>query len=79
LRNECDEEFRFIQAHVRETIAALLKAIIREKFHHKSEKEVNKMTEQIRVGAIEQWIGRRIIEKMYDHDDCEYLEDKFAR
>jgi hypothetical protein len=26
LRNECDEEFRFIQQHVRETLTALVKA-----------------------------------------------------
>jgi hypothetical protein len=25
LRNECDEEFRFIQAHVKETLNALVK------------------------------------------------------
>lgn len=31
LRNECDEEFRFIQDTVKETVYALLKALIREK------------------------------------------------
>ncbi len=32
LRNECDEEFRFIQTTVKETIYALLKATIKEKY-----------------------------------------------
>ena len=37
LRNECDEEFRFIQQTVKETVFALLKAVLREKYPNKSE------------------------------------------
>jgi hypothetical protein len=40
LKNECDEEFRFIQMHVKDTLANLLKILVREKFHLKSEGEV---------------------------------------
>jgi hypothetical protein len=32
LRNECDEEFRFIQQTVKETVIALLRALIKEKY-----------------------------------------------
>jgi len=41
LKNECDEEFRFIQMHVKETIQNILKMILREKHHLKSEGEIN--------------------------------------
>jgi hypothetical protein len=40
LKNECDEEFRFIQMHVKDTLANLLKILVREKYHLKSEGEV---------------------------------------
>lgn len=40
LKNECDEEFRFIQMHVKDTLSNLLKILVREKFHLKSEGEV---------------------------------------
>ena len=31
LKNECDEEFRYIQMHVKETLSNLLKVLIKEK------------------------------------------------
>jgi len=37
LRNECDEEFRFIQQTVKDTVIALLRALYREKYPSKSE------------------------------------------
>ena len=40
LKNECDEEFRFIQMHVRDTLASLLKVMLRERYHFKGEKEI---------------------------------------
>ena len=42
LRNECDEEFRFIQDTVKDTIFALLKNGIKEKYPIKSEDIVMK-------------------------------------
>lgn len=32
LKNECDEEFRFIQTHVKETLVGLLRSLLRERF-----------------------------------------------
>ena len=32
LKNECDEEFRFIQMHVRDTLQNLLRVLLRERF-----------------------------------------------
>ncbi len=47
LKNECDEEFRFIQMHVKDTLNNLLKILLREKFHQKSEGEIAAILEQI--------------------------------
>ena len=41
LKNECDEEFRYIQLHVRGSLEAILKAVYREKTPLKSEKSLN--------------------------------------
>jgi len=47
LKNECDEEFRFIQLHVKETLQNLLKLTLREKHHLKTEGEISGLVEQI--------------------------------
>lgn len=45
LRNECDEDFRFIQHTVKETVFALLRAVIREKYPTKNEETITKLQE----------------------------------
>lgn len=77
LRNECDEEFRFIQMHVLETLNSLLKAVLKEKFPHKSEKGIKKVQDEIQSGFIEDQQWARIIERMYDEQDWITLEDMF--
>jgi hypothetical protein len=79
LKNECDEEFRFIQAHVKDTLGSLLKALLKDKHHMKSENDIQKMYEGIVNGHVEEWIWRKIIEKMYDPRDFEILESKFSQ
>lgn len=32
LKNECDEEFRYIQMHVKDTLVGLLKSLLKEKY-----------------------------------------------
>jgi hypothetical protein len=77
LKNECDEEFRFIQAHVKDTLSSLLKVLIKERYPMKSENDYSKMHEQVLNGQVDEWIWRKIIEKMYDPRDFEILESKF--
>lgn len=77
LKNECDEEFRFIQAHVKDTLSSLLKVMIKEKYPMKAETEFSRMHENILTGQVDEWIWRKIIEKMYDPRDFEILESKF--
>lgn len=43
MKNECDEEFRFIQLHVKETIVNLMKAYLKERFVNKSERDINRL------------------------------------
>jgi hypothetical protein len=47
LKSECDEEFRFIQMHVKDTLHNLLKVLIKDKYPFKVEVEINKMLEQV--------------------------------
>ena len=76
LKNECDEEFRFIQAHVKDTLQGLLRVLLKEKHSFKNETDINKMYETIINGNVDDWIWRKIIEKMYDPKDFEILEAK---
>jgi isochorismate synthase EntC len=73
LRNECDEEFRFIQHTVKETVYALLKAVLKERYSSKSEDYLLKLQEQITADSIEKWQWKKIIEKMYDEEDFKQL------
>jgi ligand-binding sensor domain-containing protein len=47
LSNECDEEFRFIQLHIKETIVAQLRGLLKERHPYKTEVEVGKVVSQI--------------------------------
>lgn len=77
LKNECDEEFRFIQMHVKETLVSLLKVLLKDKNPFKSESEIAKLVERVQNGNMEDWMWRKIIEKMYDPKDFEILENRF--
>lgn len=69
LRNECDEEFRFIQKHVRDTLDASLRAILKDRFPNKSEQGIQELFVQITKGFIDDYYWARIIERMYDEQD----------
>ena len=75
LKNECDESFRFIQAHVKETLIALVKTMLKEKYQHKTESDIQKMLDNVQKGRIEESMWIKIIEKMYDESDQMLLEE----
>ena len=77
LKNECDEEFRYIQMHVKDTLQGILKSLLKERYFQKSEAEIARTLEQVQAGTMEEYQWRRIIEKMYDPSDAEVLESKF--
>jgi len=76
LRNECDEEFRFIQQTVKETVYALLKAVLKDRYPGKTEDQLIKMQEAVMAESIEKWQWKSIIEKMYDEEDQIQLESQ---
>jgi hypothetical protein len=43
LKNDCDEEFRFIQQHVKETLTNLVKVMLKDKYPLKSESHIQKL------------------------------------
>ena len=57
LRSECDEEFRFIQQTVRESLIALLRALFREKFPTKPENTLIALVDNVLSGKgfVETW------------------------
>ena len=81
LRSECDEEFRFIQQTVRETVIALLRALFREKFPTKPENTLIALVDNVLTGKgfVETWQWKKIIEKMYDEEDYRLLEQQLLQ
>ena len=65
LKNECDEEFRFVQMHVKDNLTQILRFIIREKYPIKSEKDISKEIEKIQNSFIEETLWRKILHKIY--------------
>jgi hypothetical protein len=59
---------------VKETVFALLKAVLRERYPTKSEDHLQRMQDQVVAEQIEKWQWRKIIEKMYDEEDFRQLE-----
>ena len=76
LKNECDEDFRFIQVHVKETLLNLVKVMLKGKYSLKSEKEIQRMLDAIEKGKIEDWMWLKILEKMYEERDALILQDR---
>ena len=78
LRNEVDEEFRWVQQALKETVNGLIRNIVREKNTMKGEVELKAIIEELTSDRTHlessQWM--KIIERMYDQDDIQTLEIK---
>jgi hypothetical protein len=64
--------------HVKDTLHNLLKVLMKDRYPFKVEAEINKLLEAVQTGVIEEWMWRKIIEKMYDPQDSYILEQKFT-
>ncbi|OMJ87610.1 hypothetical protein SteCoe_10607 [Stentor coeruleus] len=76
LKNECDEEFRFVQVQVKKTVTELLRINLRNKFPLKSAGDINEMVNE-RTGkylAEDEW--NEIVRFMYNESDAEYIVDQ---
>tara|TARA_B110000285_G_C15060618_1_gene582168 strand:- start:787 stop:930 length:144 start_codon:yes stop_codon:yes gene_type:complete len=47
---------------------------MKDRYPFKVEAEINKLLEAVQTGVIEEWMWRKIIEKMYDPQDSYILE-----
>ena len=71
LKNECDEEFRFIQTHVRDTLLSLVKVMLKDKYPLKGETDIQRMLDRIKEGTIDESMWLKILEKMYEERDSQ--------
>ncbi|CAD8115598.1 unnamed protein product [Paramecium primaurelia] len=76
LRNECDEEFRFVQTQVKNTMQELLKMYLRGKFPLKHQAEIKEMLNQRINGQLYEEEAVDIIKYMYNQEDSELLLNK---
>ena len=76
LKNECDEEFRLIQQHVKDTLLQLVRVIYKDKYPLKSEADVQKYLDDTQNGKIEDWIWTKILDKMYEDQDSNHLQER---
>ena len=70
LRNEVDEEFRFVQQQLKQTVRDLLRVYLKGKFPLKGDREVGRILEARTKGDVaeEEWTD--IIKYMYNHQDA---------
>lgn len=73
LRNECDEEFRFVQNQVKETVNELLRIQIKNKFPLKPANEINKILEDRIQGLVQEDEWSEIVKYMYNESDSQVL------
>ncbi|CAD8102390.1 unnamed protein product [Paramecium primaurelia] len=79
LRNECDEEFRFVQTQVKNTMQELLKMYLRGKHPLKHQAEIKEMLNQRINGQLYEEEAVDIIKYMYNQEDSELLLDKLKQ
>ena len=51
--------------------------MLKDKFVHKSESDINRTLSEIKAGFVDDWMWARIIERMYEEQDCLILEEMF--
>ncbi|KPI86658.1 hypothetical protein ABL78_4273 [Leptomonas seymouri] len=70
LRNEVDEEFRFVQQHVRETVKELLRLQIRTKRPLSGAAEVKRALQESMNGTVREDEWKAIVKYMYNATDA---------
>ncbi|KAG5477107.1 hypothetical protein LSCM1_05449 [Leishmania martiniquensis] len=70
LRNEVDEEFRFVQQHLRETVKELLRMHIKEKQPRGGVVELNNALQQVMRGTVAEDAWKEVVQYMYNVSDA---------
>ncbi len=76
LRNECDEDFRFVYAEVKATLLEVVRERLKLKHRHKTEGEIAKMLADIQAGDLDESQWLHAIKKMYNEEHARTLERK---
>eukprot|EP01017_Pseudomicrothorax_dubius_P047767 TRINITY_DN8610_c0_g4_i5.p1 TRINITY_DN8610_c0_g4~~TRINITY_DN8610_c0_g4_i5.p1 ORF type:complete len:578 (+),score=137.76 TRINITY_DN8610_c0_g4_i5:59-1792(+) len=76
LKNECDEEFRFVQAQVKNTITELLKMHLKGKYPLKHATEIKDMLNSKISSSILEEEAIDIVRYMYNKDDAAYIIER---
>ncbi|CAK69530.1 unnamed protein product (macronuclear) [Paramecium tetraurelia] len=76
LRNECDEEFRFVQIQVKQTIAELLRMFLRQKNPLKNMTDIKEMWNQKMQNYLSFDECQEIVNYMYNQEDSQVLLQK---
>ncbi|KAG5500310.1 hypothetical protein JIQ42_04647 [Leishmania sp. Namibia] len=69
LRNEVDEEFRFVQQHLRETVKELLRMHIKRRQTRGGAVELNNALQQVVSGTVAEDAWKEIVQYMYNASD----------
>ena len=69
LKNECDEDFRFVQMQVKETATQLLRIFLREKWPLKAVSEVETMLTSRVNGQLSEEEWKHVVTYMYNETD----------
>lgn len=73
LKNEIEEDFRYIQEKIKATVSKVLKKHLREKFRNKGEAEINSMHETLEQGFISSHTSNYILDYIYESEDKERI------
>jgi len=76
LRNECDEDFRFILSELKNAMLEVIKDCLKKRHKLKTDNELLKMRNDIVNGYIEDQIWIEIIKRMYNEEHSKILEQK---
>ncbi|CAG9322690.1 unnamed protein product [Blepharisma stoltei] len=73
LRNECDEEFRFVQSQVKETVAELVRVHLKGKYPLKTNGDIQEMLQEKFNGFLSEEEWTDIVKYMYNETDADLL------
>lgn len=62
--------------HVKDTLLTLVKVIYKDKYPLKSEPDVQAYLDKCQNGQIEEWIWMKILDKMYEDQDSQSLQEQ---
>ena len=81
LRNQLDEEFRYVQITIKNTVYQLLKTFLSQKYPAKISYDIQKMIVDIENGKslIDNWLWQKILNQMYDKTDQFIIFEKLKK